>query len=290
MFEGYIAGKFANKMFEKEVFQTIKKHALVGALLMMFPDFGFGTIIFVVVLWHMYSSICDKVGISFSDHFWKLVGVGIIVNIFVALIIDIVFTVLFFLEGFIMYFQFYMSGKMFVESIKNLDIKTVQQNNNINALPAHPAKITVTLNSLGFSTFACENALDLTQIKDLKAWQVTGISGESIKCSPITIPVAAGTGILLTGTPGAHYTLLPAPSGADISGTNKLKGITKNTRIAGYEYYGLSDNSFVPLCAGMIPSGKALLTAQSVNCEVKSYTIIFETSDDSIPAKVGECI
>jgi hypothetical protein len=35
-----------------------------------------------------------------------------------------VFTVLFFLEGFIMYFQFYLSGKMFVESLKELDFKT----------------------------------------------------------------------------------------------------------------------------------------------------------------------
>jgi hypothetical protein len=124
MFEGYIAGKFANKMFEKEVFRTIRNHALVGALLMMIPDFGFGTIIFIGVLWHMYSSICEKVGISFSDHFWELVGLGIVVNIVIALVIDIVFTVLFFLEGFIMYFQFYLSGKMFVESLKELDFKT----------------------------------------------------------------------------------------------------------------------------------------------------------------------
>lgn len=123
MFEGFIAGKFANKMFEKDVFKTIKWHAFVGALLLMIPDFGFGTIFFIGVLWHMYSSICDKVGISFSDNFWKLVGVGFIVNIIVALVIDVVFSVLFFLEGFIMYFQFYLSGKVFVESLKKLDMK-----------------------------------------------------------------------------------------------------------------------------------------------------------------------
>ena len=127
MFEGYIAGKFADKMFEEEVFQTIKKHAMVGALLMMIPDCGLGIIFFIAVLWHMYSSICDKVGISFSDHFWKLVGVGMMVNLLVVLISDIVFTVLFFLEGFIMYFQFYVSGKMFVESIKKMDVKKETQ-------------------------------------------------------------------------------------------------------------------------------------------------------------------
>ncbi len=123
MLEGYIAGKFADKMFEKDVFRTIKNHALVGAIIMMIPDFGFGTIFFIGVLWHMYSSICNKVGISFSDNFWSLVGVGIFVNIAIALAIDIVFSFLFFLEGFIMYFQFYMSGKLFVESIKKLDFK-----------------------------------------------------------------------------------------------------------------------------------------------------------------------
>ena len=123
MFEGYIAGKFANKMFEKQVFQTIKIHALVGSLLMMIPDSGFGTIFFIGVLWHMYSSICDKVDISFAQHVWKLVGLGVVVNIAVALIIDVLFTVLFFIEGFIVYFQFYLSGKLFVESLKQLDIK-----------------------------------------------------------------------------------------------------------------------------------------------------------------------
>lgn len=122
MFEGYIAGKFANKIFEKEVFKTIKRHAFVGALLMMIPDFGFGTLFFIGVVWHMYSSICDKVGVSFSDNFWKLVGLGVVVNIAVACVIDIFMSVLFFLEGFIVYFQFYFSGKAFVESLKKLDV------------------------------------------------------------------------------------------------------------------------------------------------------------------------
>ena len=123
MFEGYIASKFANKMFEKDIFRIIKNHALFGAIIMMLPDFGFGTLFFVGVLWHMYSSICNKVGISFSDHFWSLVGLGIFVNILIALVIDFIFSFLFFLEGFIMYFQFYMSGKLFVESLKKLNLK-----------------------------------------------------------------------------------------------------------------------------------------------------------------------
>lgn len=123
MLEGLISAKLADKHFEKEVFKTIKRHAFVGALIMMIPDFGLGTLFYVCVLWHMYSSICEKVGVSFSEHFWSLVGLGIIVNVAIALIIDIVFSFLFFLEGFIMYFQFYASGKAFVESLKKLDYK-----------------------------------------------------------------------------------------------------------------------------------------------------------------------
>jgi hypothetical protein len=130
MFEGYIAGKFADKMFEKEVFSVIRWHSFFAALIMMFPDFGLGTLFFIGLLWHMYSSICKKVGISFSEHFWSLVGVGIIINIVVALIIDIVFSFLFFLEGFIIYFQFYLSGKFFVESVKELDSNGWQLNTN----------------------------------------------------------------------------------------------------------------------------------------------------------------
>jgi len=121
MLEGFISAKFANKYFEKDVFKTIKRHAFWGALLMMLPDFGFGVIIFVFVLWHMYSSICSKVGISFSENFWKLIGVGAFVNVAIALVLDIALSVLFFLNGFLMYAQFYLSGKLFVESIKKLE-------------------------------------------------------------------------------------------------------------------------------------------------------------------------
>lgn len=120
MFEGYIAAKFANKMFEEDVFKTVKRHALVGALLMAIPDFGFGTLFYVGVLWHMYSSIAEKVGLSFSDNFWKLAGVGFFVNILIAFVLDLALFFVFFLEPFVMYLQFYLSGKAYVESLKKL--------------------------------------------------------------------------------------------------------------------------------------------------------------------------
>lgn len=51
MFEGYIAGKFANKMFEKDVFKIVKNHAMGGALIMLFPLFCLDWIIYICILW-----------------------------------------------------------------------------------------------------------------------------------------------------------------------------------------------------------------------------------------------
>lgn len=119
---GFISSKFADKYFEKGIFKTIKRHAFWGALIMMLPDSGLGTIAFVFVLWHMYSKICEKCGISFSANFWKLVGVGFFVNIAIALAVDTILTIVCFLEPFWMYMQFYLSGKLFVESIKKMPL------------------------------------------------------------------------------------------------------------------------------------------------------------------------
>lgn len=120
MFEGIIAAKLAHKGFQEDVFKVIKRHATWGAILMMLPDFGFGGIIFIYVLWHMYGALCEKVGISFSENRSKLIGIGFAVNIAVAFILDIFLTAFFFIEPFILYFQFYLSGKFFVESLKKI--------------------------------------------------------------------------------------------------------------------------------------------------------------------------
>lgn len=120
MFEGIIAAKFANKYFEKEVFKIIKRHAFWGSLLMALPDFGFGVVIFIAVLWSMYGKVAEKVGVSFSENKGKLIGVGVVVNIVVAFALDLLLTALPFVLPFILYFQLYLSGKLFVESLKKI--------------------------------------------------------------------------------------------------------------------------------------------------------------------------
>lgn len=116
MFEGFIAGKLANKMFEKDVFKIIKRHALLAAIVVMFPLFGLDWIIFIYILWHMYSAICKKVGttLNFSN-----IAAGFFVNIFVTILLDIIFTAVPFLISFIVYAQFYISGKAFIEILKS---------------------------------------------------------------------------------------------------------------------------------------------------------------------------
>ena len=117
MFEGYIAGKLANKMFEKDVFKIVKNHAFWGALIMSLPLFGFDWLIFCYVLWHMYYAICRKVGVKL--HIGNVI-VGIIVNIIVAIVLDIILTIIPLLIGFIVYAQFYFSGKAYIETLKQM--------------------------------------------------------------------------------------------------------------------------------------------------------------------------
>lgn len=116
MFEGYIASKLANKMFEKDVFKIVKNHALGGAIVMALPLFGFDWIIYCCILWHMYYAICKKVGVSLNI---GNIIVGVIVNIIVAVILDIVLTFIPLLIGFIVYAQFYFSGKAYIETLKS---------------------------------------------------------------------------------------------------------------------------------------------------------------------------
>lgn len=115
MFEGLIAGKLANKMFEKDVFKIVKKHAFLGAIIMILPLFGFDWLIYCIVLWHMYYAICEKVGTKLD---LSNIIVGLIVNIIVAIVLDIILTFIPFLIGFIVYAQFYFSGKAYIETLK----------------------------------------------------------------------------------------------------------------------------------------------------------------------------
>lgn len=135
----------------------------------------------------------------------------------------------------------------------------------------------VTLNASGYATFASTSPLDFTDSEDdgYSAWQITGVSGSAITFGQITGTVAAGTGVLLKGSAFSSINIPVVASGTDISGTNKLEGITSATAVTAGQYYGLKSNAFVPVNAGTVPAGKALLPAGLVS-SARELTFVFE--------------
>lgn len=123
MLQGYIANKWGNKMFEDDMAKIVKKHAFWAALIMFFPTFGSGLILYCYILWHMYYSLCERCGTELK---LSTVILGIIVNIVIAVTVNIVlswFPIIGWLgTGFIVYLQFYLSGKGYIETLKKLNL------------------------------------------------------------------------------------------------------------------------------------------------------------------------
>ncbi len=123
MLQGYIANKWGNKMFEHDMAKIVKKHAFWSALIMFFPTFGLGLILYCYVLWHMYYALCERCNTNLK---LSTVIVGIVINIIIAIIVNIVlswFPIIGWLgTGFIVYLQFYMSGKAYIETLRKLSL------------------------------------------------------------------------------------------------------------------------------------------------------------------------
>ncbi len=109
----------ADRMFDKDTAKIVRRHAFWAAFVMFFPLFGLDWIFFVWILWDMYSSLCKRAGTSLS---LGSVIVGIVVNLGVAAVIDTLLTAIIFIgwlgTSFIVYLQFYFSGKLYLETIK----------------------------------------------------------------------------------------------------------------------------------------------------------------------------
>ncbi|MGM9872083.1 MAG: hypothetical protein ACI30X_01320 [Muribaculaceae bacterium] len=108
----------ADKMFDKDTAKIVRRHAFWGALILALPLFGLDLVIFCIILWHMYSSLCKRANTSLN-FFTAIVGVG--VNLIVAAFVDTALTFIPIIgwlgSGFIAYLQFYFSGKIFLEII-----------------------------------------------------------------------------------------------------------------------------------------------------------------------------
>ena len=119
MFQGYIARRWGDKMFEEDIAKVVKKRAFWAAIVAVLPLIGFEYVFYIYILWNMYSTICKKVGTTLK---FGTIAVGYITNIAVYIALDLILTAIPVIgwlgTGFVVYMQFYFSGKMFIETLK----------------------------------------------------------------------------------------------------------------------------------------------------------------------------
>lgn len=121
MFEGQVAKYAGKEIFpEEDLFKIVHGHAKWGALAMAIPLPIADTLIYIAVLWHMYHKLSERADKPLS------IGSGILVNIVVCIIICFVDEALdwipvigWLISAFIVYIQFYMSGKGYIEVLKS---------------------------------------------------------------------------------------------------------------------------------------------------------------------------
>lgn len=154
------------------------------------------------------------------------------------------------------------------------------------------AKVTlapvVTLNTYGYGTFCSAHPIDFSKAEGFTAWRVSNVGADgTITFAKITGTIKEGQGVLLynkdaDGVNKTTFTLAIGESdGATVftNSENKLVGTTVPTEVEANQYYGLSGNAFVPVNAGTIPAGKALLPASVVEGLGARLTFIFEDAN-----------
>ena len=147
---------------------------------------------------------------------------------------------------------------------------------------------TVTLNKYGFATYCSVNPMDFTTTEGYTAWRVSNVSGDgTITFEKITEAIKGGQGVLLYNKDAdevntSNVTVTFADSDTEFtSSENKLVGTTAPTYVAAESYFGLKANAFVPVNAGTVPAGKALLP-YIPESGIKSFTFIFNDSETGI--------
>lgn len=118
MLQGQFA-KVGDKMFDQDTAKIVKRHAFWAAILRLIPVLG--TFFFLLILWDMYSSLCKRANQKLR---MKHILVAIVVNILIAIVLEFVYWFVPILgwlgTSFMVYLQFYFSGKSFIETIRNV--------------------------------------------------------------------------------------------------------------------------------------------------------------------------
>ena len=124
-----------------------------------------------------------------------------------------------------------------------------------------PVTIPTGTEPTGYATIASAYPLDCSGVT---AYKVTSMTASQVTAVEVTEAVAAGTGLIISGTPGQTYYIPVAATGTDISATNLLQAAVTATAVDANTAYGLKDGKFVKLNAGNVPAGKAYLLATSI--------------------------
>ena len=181
----------------------------------------------------------------------------------------------------------YVINKLFRSAGNIYTLKvTSSHNTQITSVIVHFAEsaLTKTLNSYGYASYCSEYPLDFSDYESAgySAWQVTGVSGETITFAQVTGKVTGGTGLILKGEPGETVTLHSAASTTTLD-DNLLVGTIVDTYAETGQYFGLKGNEFVPVAASTVPAGKALLPASLIaGDEVKALNFVFEDEATSL--------
>lgn len=113
---------YGDKMFDKDTAKIVRSHASWAAFIMFFPLFGMDLIVYCMILWHMYSALCERAHKKMVNK--SSIITGIVVNVVIAFAIDTALTFIPVIgwlgTSFIVFLQFYFSGKSFIETIKKM--------------------------------------------------------------------------------------------------------------------------------------------------------------------------
>lgn len=146
----------------------------------------------------------------------------------------------------------------------------------------------VTLNKYGYATYCSVNPMDFTTTEGYTAWRVSNVSGDgTITFEKITEAIKGGQGVLLynkdaDGVNTSNVTINFADGTTEFTTEqNKLVGTTAPTYVATDTYFGLKADAFVPVNAGTVPAGKALLPYIDES-GIKSFTFVFNDSETGI--------
>ena len=98
--------------------------------------------------------------------------------------------------------------------------------NNFVAKFTVPSTVGGTISASGWNTFSSNYNLNLSSVTNGKAFVASAASGSTVTLTSVEDKiVAAGTGLMIKGSPDAAFTISVTAAAATFSGTNKLVGL-----------------------------------------------------------------